>query len=163
MPPQRQEVRGLPGRVPGTAWTRFRALPTTMLEPVAGARASTDAHFRHVQGQPENGQSESRVHCLRSSAVLVTHRLGDARKRHHEGMPSVVCVPRVWASGSCPPPTSAYNSHTTSAVTSMSTVNVNRSRSHVFMPENGRMGGTPRVIFCPPSRLRCDRGNLDVT
>ena len=49
------------------------------------------------------------------------------------------------------PPTSghAYPSHTTSAATSMMTVSVNKSRSHEFMPQNGRTEGRTRDNSLP--------------
>ena len=43
--------------------------------------------------------------------------------------------------GSPPPRGHAYPSHTTSAATSIMTVSANRSRSHEFMPQNGRTEG----------------------
>jgi hypothetical protein len=53
------------------------------------------------------------------------------------------------------PPTSghAYLSHTTSAATSMMTVSANKSRSHEFMPQNGRTEGTTRDDSLPISTV----------
>jgi hypothetical protein len=54
-----------------------------------------------------------------------------------------------------PPPGSsaksghAYPSHTTSAATSMMTVSANKSRSHEFMPQNGRAEGENSSIAGP--------------
>ena len=43
----------------------------------------------------------------------------------------------------------AYPSHTTSAATSMMTVSANKSRSHEFMPQNGRAEGENASIAGP--------------
>ena len=59
------------------------------------------------------------------------------------------------AAGPGSPPTSwhAYPSPTTSAATSMMTVSANKSRSHEFMPQNGRTEGTTSDNYLPISTV----------
>ena len=122
------------------------------LGPLRTPNRRSERHSPKCMSAP-SGCSSSTVRSTPPSDRPSPRSLGSAACRATPSGSGSAGPTWIRAIGPGSPPTSGhvYPSHTTRAATNMMTVSANKSRSHEFMPQNGRTEGRTRDNYLPIS------------